>query len=67
MAHQAGCGDRDEQLEADDSEAEPQGAVCGNEGHERVEDIELGEGVDHRRENVDDQEHTDQQREVAVQ
>ena len=54
-------GDRNQQLESDHPEAEPHGTVRRDEGHERVEEIELREWVDDRREDVNDEKQANQQ------
>ena len=57
----------EEQVERDDAEAHPQGAVVGRERHDHGLQAEVGERVDRDCEDVDDDEDEGQQRDVAVQ
>ena len=65
-AEQARRDDRDEQLERDGAETEPERAVVRAERHQRGNEAEVGERIDDRGDDVQQEEDERHQREVAV-
>ena len=66
MAHEARCRDGDQQFDADHAEPKPQGRYEAMNGTTASSNGELREGIEHRCDDVHDQEDDDEEREVAV-
>ena len=64
---QAGHDERDQQVERERSEPEPQRPVRRGERDDGVERAQVGERVEHRREDVRGEQHDDEKRQVPVQ
>jgi len=65
-AQQAGDDDREQELEGDHPEPEPEGSVVGGERDQRGRPAQVGEGVDHGGHDVKGKKDEGHQGEVAV-
>lgn len=67
LTQQARHGDREQQIECEGSEAQPEGPVDAKEGQHGVGDGDRRKAVEQRRQDVKANEHHDEQGGVAVQ